>query len=250
MPGPWLHEGGFGNESPDCYCLESNHKPMSYILDALKKLEAEKERKARGTGMVNIAGELFKNGPATPKACRNWPLILGLALLASLLTFGATFLFLHEGEGKKHGISLRSAPAVAPSPVIKPPVAAVPLHAAPLQALAPNTGKAPSAPRLPRVVRPVQPAAAPGADERAQAEPARPVNVTLVPAPADIKVSGIAWQDQRAASRVVVNGFLLREGDKVSGARIVEIFQNRVLFSADAGTFEVYLVATGLPEKK
>jgi general secretion pathway protein B len=71
--------------------------------------------------------------------------------------------------------------------------------------------------------------------------------VSLVSAPADIKVSGIAWQDQRTASRVVVNGFLLREGDTVSRARIVEIFQNRVRFSSAAGTFEVYLVATGLP---
>ena len=78
---------------------------MSYILDALKKLETEKERKARGAGMVNIAGELFKNGPAPPKAHRNWPLILGLVLLASLLTFGATFMFLHGGKGKKHADS-------------------------------------------------------------------------------------------------------------------------------------------------
>ena len=125
---------------------------MSYILDALKKLETEKERKARGTGMVNIAGELFKNSPAPPKAYRNWPLILGLVLLASFLTFGATFLFLHEDKGKKHGISERPAPPpavstlsppllISPSPVTKPPAAAAPKHAAPLPAQAPQAGK-------------------------------------------------------------------------------------------------------------
>jgi hypothetical protein len=234
---------------------------MSYILDALKKLETEKERKARGTGMVNIAGELFKNGPAPPKGHRNWPLILGLALLASLLTFGATFMLLHEGKGNKHGTSARLAlPAPASSPVLPlptpvpkppvpvspsgPPAAAAPRHAAPLPAQARKAGKAPSATRQPQVVRPLQPATAPAAGESVPAEPAGPAVVSLIPAPADIKVSGIAWQDHRAASRVVVNGFLLREGDAVSGARIVEIFQNRVRFSSAAGTYEVYLVAT------
>ncbi|MGD0584157.1 MAG: hypothetical protein ABSA86_00065 [Oryzomonas sp.] len=241
---------------------------MSYILDALKKLETEKERKARGAGMVNIAGELFKNGPAPPKAHRNWPLILGLVLLASLLTFGATFLLLRGGKGKskRHTVSVPLAPpapaasapppsavpASGPKPPVQvspsgPPAAASPRHSAPLPVPAPKAGKAPSALRQPQVVRPVTPAAAPAADESAPAEPARPAAVSLVPAPADIKVSGIAWQDHRAASRVVVNGFLLREGDTVSGARIEEIFQNRVRFNSSAGTFEVYLVATGLP---
>jgi hypothetical protein len=215
--------------------------------------------------MVNIAGELFKNGPAPPKAHRNWPLILGLVLLASLLTFGATFMLLRGGKEKRYSAFVPLAPPAPtvstssplhlpihlpipiPIPVTKPPVATAPRHAAPLPARAPKAGKAPSAPRQPQVVRSVIPAAAPASDESAPDEPARPAALSLVSAPADIKVSGIAWQDHRAASRVVVNGFLLREGDTVSGARIVEIFQNRVRFSSAAGTFEVYLVATGLP---
>lgn len=225
---------------------------MSYILDALKKLENEKGIKARGAGMVNIAGELLKNDPAPRKARRHWPLILGLVLLASLLTFGATFLFL----GKRHGMPAPPAPAVPASSLLtppsaplvaKPPAAAAPKPAAPPPVQAPQAGKAPSAHRQPRAAQSQQPAATPAPGERATEERARPADVSLVPAPADIKVSGIAWQDRRAASRVVVNGFLLREGDKVSGARIVEIFQNRVRFSSVAGTFEVYLVATGLP---
>jgi hypothetical protein len=227
---------------------------MSYILDALKKLESEKEMKARGAGMVNIAGELFKNGPSLPKAHRNWPLILGLVLLASLLTFGVTVMFLRGDKGKMHAVSAPPAPPavstssspVLSTPVTKQPVAAAPRHVAPLPTQAPKTGASPSAPRQPRLVRSVMPAAAPASGESASAQSARPAAVSLVPAPADIKVSGIAWQDHRAASRVVVNGFLLREGETVSGARIVEIFQNRVRFSSAAGTFEVYLVATGL----
>ena len=34
---------------------------MSYILDALKKIEHEKAKKNRGAGMTSISGELFKD---------------------------------------------------------------------------------------------------------------------------------------------------------------------------------------------
>ncbi|WP_168206064.1 hypothetical protein [Geobacter sp. FeAm09] len=241
---------------------------MSYILDALKKLESEKERKARGTGMVNIAGELFKTGSAPHKERRNWPLILGLVLLASLVTFGATFLFLHDGKGraKRHAVApplaqVPPSPPMPPQPAVpqalpaKPaapvPPPGPPPAAAPRKVVSPPPAAKPAqAPRRPPVAKPAQPAA-PAAEEGAAvpapAEPARPAATALVPAPADIKVSGIAWQEHRGASRAVVNGFLLKEGDTVSGARIVGILQNRVRFSSGAGTFEVYLVATGLP---
>ncbi|KAA0891608.1 hypothetical protein [Oryzomonas rubra] len=235
---------------------------MSYILDALKKLESEKERKARGSGMINIAGELFKNGPAPQKERRNWPIVLGLVLLASLITFGATFLLLHGGKGKRHAASpiVMPPPSVTPAPAPPllpakpampepppgPPAAVAPQKAAPPPARVPKAVKKPPVPRHPPVARPARPVA-PAAEENAPAEPARPAAAALVAAPADIKVSGIAWQERRGASRAVVNGFLLREGNTVSGARIVEIFQNKVRFSSGTGTFEVYLVATGLP---
>jgi type II secretory pathway component PulC len=68
-----------------------------------------------------------------------------------------------------------------------------------------------------------------------------------VPAPADIKVSGIAWQDERSARRAVVNGFLMREGAIVSGAKITEILQDRVRFSLSGTSFEVTFISAGLP---
>jgi len=240
---------------------------MSYILDALKKLEAEKERKARGGGMINIAGELFKNAPAPQTERRNWPVILGLVLLASLVTFGATFLLLHEGKGNRHVVSAPLAPPVPSrvAPAIPPPPASPPpaLKPGPPAVIPPHhsvvipgqiqkvhkvgkAAKTPSATLRRRVAKPAS-SSAPAAKKAAHVEPSRPTAVSLVPAPADIKVSGIAWQDRRAASRTVVNGFLVREGDSVSGARVVEIFQNRVRLSSAAGTFEVYLVAAGAP---
>lgn len=239
---------------------------MSYILDALKKLETEKELKARGSGMINIAGELLKNGPAPPRERRNWPLILVLVLLTSLIIFGATFLLLHGGKGKgkrRHtvpppvvvptpsaavSVPVPKPSAPVPMPTATPPAAAPPHHAVPLPAKAPAAAKTPPAPRHPPVAKPAA-SATRVAKKRSNApmKPAKPAAVSLVAAPADIKVSGIAWQDHRSSSRAVVNGFLLREGDTVSGARVVEIFQNRVRFSSAAGTFEVSLMANGLP---
>ncbi|GAC1466137.1 MAG: hypothetical protein PVSMB11_01550 [Desulfuromonadaceae bacterium] len=62
-------------------------------------------------------------------------------------------------------------------------------------------------------------------------------------APADIKLSGIAWQDERRARRAVVNGFLLKEGAVVSGAKIIDIQADRVRFSSSTGLFEIKLDA-------
>ncbi len=64
-----------------------------------------------------------------------------------------------------------------------------------------------------------------------------------VRAPADIKLSGIAWQDERSARRAVINGFLLKEGAAVSGAKIIDIQIDRVRFSSPAGQFEIKLDA-------
>jgi general secretion pathway protein B len=71
--------------------------------------------------------------------------------------------------------------------------------------------------------------------------------ITTVPAPADIIVTGIAWQDERAARRAVINGFLLQEGKVVSGATILEIHQDRVKFKSTAGIFDVRMDAAALP---
>jgi general secretion pathway protein B len=74
--------------------------------------------------------------------------------------------------------------------------------------------------------------------------------VQTVQPPADIKLSGIAWQDERAARRAVINGFLLKEGAVVSGAKITEIKADRVRFSSAAGQFEIKLDAVLPPEVK
>ena len=64
-----------------------------------------------------------------------------------------------------------------------------------------------------------------------------------VQAPTDIKLSGIAWQDEHSARRAVINGFLLKEGAVVSGAKIADIQADRVRFLSPTGLFEIKLDA-------
>lgn len=239
---------------------------MSYILDALKKLEQEKSRKSRSVGKVNITGELFGGERSRPSEGRNMKIIF-LVLLAVVVTFGATLFFL-KGKGGRSSVSSRPvvaqpAPAVnIPVPVPAPAVPAPPVQALPVQQITTVPLQATAPAPAPVVAQPAPtnddmsdddegrerrrrrhriPAAA------ASSQPQATAALKSGQAPADIKVSGIAWQDERSARRAVVNGFLLREGAVVSGAKITEILQDRVKFSLSGTTFEVTFISTGAP---
>lgn len=222
---------------------------MSYILDALKKVEHEKVRKAMVGGMTSITGDLFQE-----RVPRRSPggigKIIVVIVFVSLATCAATW-FLLKGDKKQGATAVRSAvsPAVtappaspsltvaAPAPVARLPEAAVPASQVSPQAGAADSDDGERAGRIAGKsvhVRPVVP------------QPHKSA-VQTIPAPADIKVSGIAWQEERAARRAVINGFLLQEGTVVSGARILEIHQDRVRLASPAGIFDVRMDAATLP---
>lgn len=236
---------------------------MSYILDALKKLENEKQKRSRRDGMVNISGELFKDEPRRASGNNGWK-IVAVVLAASLVTFGATWFLLKSGRGRENAKPSTVVPA---APVIKPALPA-PVPPPPVQqsdaaapAPAPKTPAAPARKPPAAVTNPSGTSRAPTAvssprQGRRQKErhvkavrsvPEERPAAASVAAPADIKVSGIAWQDERRARRAVINGFLLQEGGVVSGARITEILPDRVRFSLDNGVFEVPLTLSGFP---
>lgn len=242
---------------------------MSYILDALKKLENERQKKSRSDGMVSISGELFKDEPRQTSGRSIWK-IAALVIAASLVTFGATWFLLRpvktRDSRKPRAVTTPAAPVARVSP---------PVPASPSPALQPP----PAVPQQSAVIPPTPPAQPAQAPKPLVAEPAA-ANVKKAPpavitqrrvkrhkdteareerpekveksapvygeAPADIKVSGIAWQEERSARRVVVNGFLFREGGVVSGARITEILRDRVRFSSGEKLFEVHLNVPGL----
>jgi hypothetical protein len=245
---------------------------MSYILDALKKIEHEKSKKL-SDGRVSIVGDLFQERKQGGGGA-GFRKIAALIVVASLIAGGGTWFVLKEKNSKK---TVSAPPQVAPqvAPVAQPPVVppappiAMPPAPTPVQAVTPAV--APPALTTPAAPAPQDNSAAnedndasppttppPARSGRARRSvtPAmpQPVNqkqpVQTVPAPADIKLSGIAWQDERSGRRAVINGFLLKEGAVVSGATIIDIQTNKVRFSTAGGQFEVRLDAVLPVENK
>jgi general secretion pathway protein B len=225
---------------------------MSYILDALKKIEHEKNKRARSDGRISISGDLFQERKRPATRTGIWKIML-LIVMASLLTFAGTW-FLLQGNGEKN--SADSGPAVVPPAAVVPssimqtappaPLPAQPQQVAPIVAMAPAVPPAAdrAVPKREEVVTDDQPSArstrTPQKEVKVQSssviQPAQAVQV-----PAGIMLSGIAWQESRTARRAVVNGFLLKEGAVVAGAKITDIQADRVRFLSSAGTFEIKL---------
>jgi len=239
---------------------------MSYILDALKKLEHEKSRKIRGDGMINITGSLFEH--ERPKVSGTAGRKMVLAVIAAVLvTFAVTWRFLPPDKARA---PQPSQPAIKEPqrPVAKTENASVPLAASPVpeQAVLPTaattSGKNISSPAKFKSSPPqaVVEKVAPVADDAAELLTMQELRVRMknrknqalsaeetIAAPADIKLSGIAWQEEHRARRAVINGYLMQEGGVVSGARITDIFQDRVRFSLSGKVFEIPLTASTLP---
>lgn len=213
---------------------------MSYILDALKKVEHEKLKKSVPGGMISITGELFQTQVQQPVVGGRWKIVVLIAV-ASLVTFAGTWLLLRNK--KTEAVKITAPVAFSPAISVDTSVPTVPLATSapatnrvmPLipQSLPPTTSE-----RDNNVVETRRPPSLPG-----QPVGVQPANQSIqsIQPPADIKLSGIAWQDERSARRAVVNGFLIKEGAVVSGARIVEIMADRVRFVLSGKAFEIKL---------
>ena len=225
---------------------------MSYILDALKKIEHEKNKKAHPDGRINISGDLFQERHRPTARAGIWKIVLLIAA-ASLVTSAGTWFFL-KGNSKKNVAVVRPAAPPLPAPVnlpAAPPPVPMPVQSQPAPVVVP--------PAAPPAAAPVSPKSAESDEDeddhssarsarrsknriKAQSpSPTQPAQTAQTPA--GITLSGIAWQDERKARRAVVNGFLLKEGAVVSGARIIDIQTDRVRFSSPSGLFEIKLDA-------
>lgn len=218
---------------------------MSYILDALKKIEHEKNKRARTDGRINITGDLFQERKQPAATAGKWRIVAVIAAVALLACAGTWLLLM--GAGMKSTARIPAAPPITPlvpppspvAPPVSPPIPAPTAQVAAPAVAAPVTQKTNETvadDEAPREARRLKRAVAPQTVNRKQPE-------QTVQAPADMKLSGIAWQDERAARRAVINGFLLKEGAIVSGAKITEIRADRVRFQSAAGVFEIKLDA-------
>ncbi|KAF0221155.1 MAG: hypothetical protein FD174_653 [Geobacteraceae bacterium] len=215
---------------------------MSSILKALKKLEDEKA--ARSGKTADIAGAILKTGRRKEQK-QKWLILTGMlfvAVAAVLATYALMGGFSHMRQ--------ETAPVTA-TPSNRPETTAPSfLDHAPPPAGPSVIENRPSlmAPRTITKVLPAMQTAAPTASPQQPAPTAETRTETAQPATAAplpvLSVSGIAWQKDSASRLAVVNGMSVTQGATVGGARVEEIFPDRVRFSLENRTVEVLLGKT------
>jgi general secretion pathway protein B len=223
---------------------------MSSILEALKKLEDEKSARLIGAG--NIAGKVVKSGRRTKERPR-WLLPLGMVVVAAVavvVTYIATL------TGYRHEHSVESTQPETVSTNQQPVSTESRQHSAPRVPPA----SMPSLPSTDTRIESIPPSQSIKVEKRASPTnslPRQPESESVhrersseppqLAAPSDfppLKVAGIAWQKGNAERMAIVNGKPVTEGEVVEGAKVEEIFPDRVRFSYDEKIFDIPLGKT------
>lgn len=187
---------------------------MSYILDALKRADAQRERHA-APGLLTQAGAALPPAASDRAAPVQRALLLALALV--FLVAGALALAWQWGA-----FDAPPAASAAQAPVT-PPVASVVIPVAPV---VPPPSAAPLA--LPAPAAPLRAAPAQATAEPAAEPEKTPVlEVTQLPASVrqqlpQVNVSGSTYSSNPAHRLLIANGQVLREGDALAPGHAVE----------------------------
>jgi hypothetical protein len=198
---------------------------VSLILEALKKLEREKQAPDRGflvMAQVPWAGE-GRRGKA---------LLMG-GVLVAVVAVGLLARWLVRSPASPAAIEAAAAPSVAPAaPTIEPLPTSPPLRTAgPAEVVPPPTRYVPPAPKA---AFPASPRAAEPTSVSPRVVPPPPLAERAKPAaesPAALRLEAISEQDGVAVA--VINGQLVREGDHIGGALVVRIGVQEVELEAD-----------------
>ena len=210
---------------------------MSSILEALKKLEDEKAARLSGAG--NIAGKVLKAG-RRPRQKPVWWLPAGMALaaaVAAVITYGLMGGFITGRAPAPPPITAPPLPQLPRAPAVAPPVEPV-LPATARHEKAPS--RATSSPAIRQTPR-TEPISRPPIENRREERPVAPPPSAAVEEIPSLRVSGIAWQKDGADRLAVVNGRSVTEGGVIEGARVEEIFPDRVRFSLAGRKFDISL---------
>ena len=209
---------------------------MSFILKALKKVEEEKA--ARSDGPVDLNNALLRSGgTSTPSADRlaRW----GVIALVFVAGSGLTYVFVQKGSAPVLEPPRQTASPSTPSPLPSTPTLTEATYPPPAVPTAP-----PSAPsHVSASASPPETATTSPHPKRERPAPDEPRSAAAPGGspPAGLKVNGIALQDDPDESVAVVNGALLKRGMTIEGARVEEIFADRVRFAGSGGIFDVTL---------
>lgn len=242
---------------------------MSHILDALQKVQEEKAAKLK---QAAITGGVLLDAPAPGRRKKNNFLLVGAAIVIVLaVALIARQVINPSSRSNSHSpvaVPQQQPPpmqqsVVVPSPQLPqsianpqpPPVASPSAAATPLPVTVPPP---PSASSVPQAVQTVP---QPPDDQDEEKLPSRrktqriknsaPAAATprtadtgvpaLTVAPEGVKLTGIAWQDNKKMRRAVVNDVLAGEGAVIAGVKIVEIRQTSVKFEKGGTVYEVSL---------
>jgi len=197
---------------------------MSYILDALRKAEAERERGSVPGIHAQPAFAGARPGSA-PARSRLWLVVITLGVLLALVVAVVLYLLLARGPASE--LAARPAgpasPAVAPAAAPIAPVAstAAPAIATPAQPVPPPVRKARAASAPPLATAKAS-AAAPTAktDERVYALNELPDDIRRqLPT---LSVGGSMYSPKPADRLVIINGQVLHEGDQLAPDLVVQ----------------------------
>ena len=236
---------------------------MSSILKALEKVE-ESHGTRRNGGVSGLArGRERRRAWMLPAA------VLGGAAVAALATFAvmggfsrhATPVAQQQVEVAKvapvavsPGMPI-GAPAVQPEQMIPLEQAEVVVVPDPKASLLPGPTSAAKARRVPALPAARPDVVPPSAEHTAPAKAITPtpladelevVQESAAPVPEEkarpeIRVTGIAWQNDSRSSIAMVNGRSVQQGGMVDGFKVEEIYEDKVRFSGSKGKLEVQL---------
>ncbi len=250
---------------------------MSYILDALRRLEQDKEKTKRGANPMEAVLIPDMEQVEEPERRHFWWIGVGAVLL--LLAIATTYWITRqtftppvqeaqEGTARHLSSALPAddSPRQVTSPgsessSYRPPVSARP---APVPSQGRMTASRPEAMPAPsprnRPAERVDPPAAIREDRGVQAEaypdppvtPVRQERVALSQQASEdevfqewrgpeIKINAIAYSRDEAGRFAVVNLKTVREGDRVDGLAVVEIRENSIVFEEGGARYKISL---------
>ena len=231
---------------------------MSYILDALKRADTERERERGATPGLHTRHQVPEGNPGTPHTKRNIGLALGGALLLVLM---ALFFWVTRAPDDVPDASpVASAlppPAPAPAPAPLPVPVPVPLPAPAVLAEAPKAKALPvpaaaaakplAAPDAKPVSQTAAPVAAPASAAATAPAPAPKPAPAAVPLLADlpqdlrsqipkITITGSVYSDSPAQRLLLVNNLVLPQGSQIGPELTLEEIQPRSSVFSFKGT--------------
>ncbi len=216
---------------------------MSHILDALQKVQEQKVAKLKH---LTITGGSLIDSSVRRKSYKKWYMIGAVIVLLSVAASG-TWHFLKQPKNTTKTETKEQV--YLPQPQIQTTVTPVKVKSA-----VPASTSAQSVPlpvsnrqkstnvRSEEKAQAIQKtvSSSPTKKHKAMIQTSSATKIISSP-PEGIKLTGIAWQEDRKLRRAVVNDILIGEKDEIAGAKTIEIRPDMVRFEKNGLYYDVVL---------